>query len=251
MISVRGVSKRYSSQTHIGPVDLEIPQGEVTAIVGLNGAGKSTLLTMVGRLLKLDEGQIFVAGLDVHDANSKDLAKVLAILRQENHFVTRLSVRQFVAFGRFSYTQGRLTPQDEEVISHYIDFLGLKELENRYLDEVSGGQRQKAYVAMVLAQDTDYVLLDELLNNLDVARSVEMLKYLRQTCDEDGKTIVMIMHDINFSAQCANNICAMKEGKVIAFGSAKDIMNSKTLTDISETPIEVIDTKYGPFAICL
>src|SRR5690606_26655227 len=160
--------------------DLRIPAGGVTAMVGPNGAGKSTLLTMVGRLLGMDAGTIEIAGFDVVSTRSKDLAKIVSILRQENHFVTRLTVRQLVGFGRFPHPGGRLTAVDEERISESIDFLGLQGLEKRYLDELSGGQRQRAYVAMVLAQDTDYVLLDEPLNNLDMRHSVQMMQHLRR-----------------------------------------------------------------------
>src|SRR5699024_5160531 len=152
----------------IGPVDLQIPRGGITALVGPNGAGKSTLLTMIGRLMGLDEGSIEIAGYDVASTKSKDLAKIVSILRQENHFITRLTVRQLVGFGRFPYSKGRLTVEDEKIISRAIDFLDLTALENRYLDQLSGGQRQRAYVAMVLSQQTDYVLLDEPLNNLDM-----------------------------------------------------------------------------------
>ena len=181
MITVDAVRKQYRSAdgtVEIGPVSLEIPAGGVTALVGPNGAGKSTLLTMVGRLLGIDEGAIEVAGYDVSSTASKDLAKVLSVLRQENHFITRLTVRQLVGFGRFPYSGGRLTAADEQKISEAIDFLGLQELEGRYLDQLSGGQRQRAYVAMVLAQDTPYVLLDEPLNNLDMRHSVQMMRRL-------------------------------------------------------------------------
>ena len=166
MITLNDVQKKYSSEVSIGPVTLQIPTGGITALVGPNGAGKSTMLTMVGRLLGIDSGSIEVAGYDVSKTNSKDLAKIVSILRQENHFVTRLTVRQLVGFGRYPHSKGRLTMADEEIISRSIDFLDLSELEDRYLDELSGGQRQRAYVAMVLAQDTDTVLLDEPLNNL-------------------------------------------------------------------------------------
>ncbi len=172
MITLTDVLKRYSSEVAIGPVDLEIPTGGITALVGPNGAGKSTMLTMIGRLLGMDQGSIEVAGYDVASTKSRDLAKILSILRQENHFITRLTVRQLVGFGRFPHSQGRLTSADEEIISRYIDFLDLRDLEGRYLDQLSGGQRQRAYVAMVLCQETDYVLLDEPLNNLDIAHSV-------------------------------------------------------------------------------
>src|SRR5699024_2108903 len=169
VITIDAVRKQYTSATEtveIGPVTVEIPSGGVTALVGPNGAGKSTLLTMAGRLLGIDDGAIEVAGYDIASTASKDLAKILSVLRQENHFITRLTVRQLVGFGRFPYSKGRLTRLDEQKISEAIDFLNLDDLEDRYLDQLSGGQRQRAYVAMVLAQDTEYVLLDEPLNNL-------------------------------------------------------------------------------------
>lgn len=139
MITLTDVGKSYGDEVTIGPVDLEIPAGGVTALVGPNGAGKSTLLTMIGRLLDIDEGAIEIAGYDVASTKSKDLAKIVSILRQENHFITRLTVRQLVGFGRFPYSQGRLTVADEEVISRSIDFLDLTALEGRYLDQLSGG----------------------------------------------------------------------------------------------------------------
>ncbi|MDU4705032.1 MAG: ATP-binding cassette domain-containing protein, partial [Corynebacterium sp.] len=148
MILLDSVSKSYTSEVSIGPVDLEIPTNAITALIGPNGAGKSTLLTMIGRLLAVDSGDINVGPYNVGKTKSKDLAKVLSILRQDNHFVTRLTVRQLVSFGRFPYSQGRLTAEDERIISQYIEFLNLEALQSRYLDELSGGQRQRAYVAM-------------------------------------------------------------------------------------------------------
>jgi len=187
--------------------------------------------------------------MDVSESKSEDLAKILTILRQENHFVTRLTVRQLAGFGRFPYSKGRLTKEDETIISKYIDFLGLTDLENRYLDELSGGQRQRAYVAMVLCQETEYVLLDEPLNNLDVARSVQMMEHLRHAANEFGRTILTVMHDINFAAKYSDRICAMKNGQIAAFGTAEEVMDPEVLTDIFETKIEIIDGPHGPVAI--
>lgn len=204
---------------------------------------------MIGRLLNLDEGQIKVANLNVSQSKSEDLAKILTILRQENHFVTRLTVRQLAGFGRFPYSKGRLTKEDEMIISKYIDFLDLGDLENRYLDELSGGQRQRAYVAMVLCQETEYVLLDEPLNNLDVARSVQMMKHLRHAANEFGRTILTVIHDINFAAQYSDRICAMKNGQIAAFGTVEDIMKPELLTDIFETDINIMEGPRGPIAI--
>ncbi|MEF9873663.1 MAG: ATP-binding cassette domain-containing protein, partial [Glutamicibacter sp.] len=242
-------SKKYSSTVSIGPVSLEIPTGGITALVGPNGAGKSTMLTMVGRLLGIDQGSIEVSGYDVSKTNSKDLAKIVSILRQENHFVTRLTVRQLVGFGRYPHSKGRLTQADEEIISRSIDFLDLGELESRYLDELSGGQRQRAYVAMVLAQDTDTVLLDEPLNNLDMKHSVVMMQHLQRAARELNRTIVIVLHDINFAGHYADYICAMKQGKVVEFGTPDEIMCDEVLTKVFETPVKVIPGPNGPLAV--
>ncbi|WP_067607408.1 iron ABC transporter ATP-binding protein [Nocardiopsis listeri] len=249
MITLTGVRKEYSSEVAIGPVDLRIPKGGVTALVGPNGAGKSTLLTMIGRLLGLDQGTIDIAGHDVAKTPSKDLAKVVSILRQENHFVTRLTVRQLVAFGRFPHSKGRLTVTDEEVVSRAIDFLALTDLEHRYLDQLSGGQRQRAYVAMVLCQDTEYVLLDEPLNNLDMRHSVQMMKHLRRAAEELERTIVIVLHDINFAGHYADHICAVKDGSVVEFGTPDEIMTDEVLTRVFETPVTVVDGPNGPLAV--
>lgn len=249
MISLTGVRKQYSSEVTIGPVDLQIPKGGITALVGPNGAGKSTLLTMIGRLLGIDEGAIEIAGYDVTTTKSKDLAKIVSILRQENHYITRLTVRQLVSFGRFPYSKGRLTTADEKIVSRAIDFLDLTALENRYLDQLSGGQRQRAYVAMVLSQETDYVLLDEPLNNLDMRHSVQMMKQLGRAAEELDRTIVIVLHDINFAGHYADRICAVKSGKIVEFGMPAEIFTGDVLSRVFDTPVQVIDGPNGPLAV--
>lgn len=249
MIRIRDLVHRYSSDTEIGPISLDLPAGGIVALIGPNGAGKSTLLTMVGRLLAPDEGSVEVAGVDVHRAPSKQVAKIVSILRQENHFVTRLTVRQLVGFGRYPHSGGRLTQVDEDRISEAIDFLGLTALEQRFIDELSGGQRQRAYVAMVLAQDTEFVLLDEPLNNLDMKHAVQMMKHLRRAAEELGRTIVIVLHDINFAGHYADRICAMKDGTVVEFGTPAEIMTDDVLTRVFDTPVTVVDGPSGPLAV--
>lgn len=249
MIKITNVRKWYGEEVKIGPLNIEIPKAGITSLIGPNGAGKSTTLLMIGRLLNMDEGQITVANLDVNKTKSDELAKIITILRQENHFVTRLTVRQLVSFGRFPYSKGRLTKEDEKIISKYIDFLELTDLEHRYLDELSGGQRQRAYVAMILCQETEYVLLDEPLNNLDIARAVQMMEHLRIAANELGRTIVMVVHDINFAAKYSDRIIAMKNGQIKAYGTVEDIMKPDLLTDIFETKVDIIQGPYGPIAI--
>ena len=137
---------------------------------------------------------------------------------------------------------------DEEVISRYIDFFHLRDLEHRYLDELSGGQRQRAYVAMVLCQETDYVLLDEPLNNLDIAHSVDMMRLLDDAARKLGRTIIIVLHDINFAVRYADYICAVKDGQIVAFGSPGEIMRDDVLSPIFNTDITVIDGPHGLLA---
>ena len=248
MISIDSVVKQYSPSVRIGSISLDIPAGGITALVGPNGAGKSTLLTMIGRLLGIDEGTIEVGGLNVATTKSSELARTLSILRQENRFISRLTVRQLVGFGRFPHSKGRLNAKDEAIIDRYIGFLDLEDLQARYLDQLSGGQRQRAYVAMVLAQETDYVLLDEPLNNLDIARSVEMMTMLERAAREFSRTIVIVLHDINFAARYASQICALKDGTVAFMGTPEEIMRDEVLTDIFDTPVTVVPGPNGPIA---
>jgi iron complex transport system ATP-binding protein len=238
VIRLNEVVARYSSEVVIGPVSLELPQGGIISLVGPNGAGKSTILTMIGRLRKPDSGTVEVAGHDVHRTPSKDVAKI----------VSRLTVRQLVGFGRFPYSGGRLTQEDEAQISRAVDFLNLTDLENRFLDELSGGQRQRAYVAMVLAQDTEYLLLDEPLNNLDAQHSVQMMQMLREAASELGRTVVIVMHDINFAAAYSDYIVAMDQGRVAYHGTPETIITDEVLSDVFRTPVRVIDGPTGKFA---
>lgn len=248
MIRLSNVTKRYSADVEIGPISLDLPAGGIIALVGPNGAGKSTVLTMMGRLLAPDGGSVEIGGIDVHRTPSKKVAKTVSILRQENHFVTRLTVRQLVGFGRYPYSGGRLTQADEDKISEAIDFLGLTDLEQRFLDQLSGGQRQRAYVAMVLAQDTDYLLLDEPLNNLDAQHSVQMMQQLRRAADELGRTIVIVLHDINFAAAYSDHIVAMEEGRIAVHGTPDEIIRDDVLSRVFRTPVTVIDGPNGRFA---
>lgn len=249
MIQLTGLVKEYGTDMAIGPVDLQIPAGGVTALVGPNGAGKSTLLTMMGHLLGPEVGTVEIGGHDVSRTPPRELAKVVSTLRQENHFTARLTVRQLVALGRFPYTRGRITRDDERIISESIDFFDLGPLQNRYLDQLSGGQRQRAYVAMVLCQDTEYLLLDEPLNNLDMRHSVHMMHHLRRVADELGRTVLIVLHDINFASHYSDWICAVKDGRVVEFGPPEQIMTDETLTRVFDTPVTCHDGPHGRLAV--
>ncbi|QDZ12959.1 ABC transporter ATP-binding protein [Devosia ginsengisoli] len=239
MIVTSQVTKSYGATAVVDGVSLTLPSGGITSIIGPNGAGKSTLLSMVSRLMAMDKGSVTVDGLDVTSTPSDVLARRLSILRQENHMTARLTVRDLVSFGRYPYTKGRLTLDDKRHIDEAITYLNLVDLADRFLDELSGGQRQRAFVAMVLCQDTDYVLLDEPLNNLDMKHAMGMMKLLRKAANELGKTVVLVLHDINFASWYSDYIVAMKHGKVVNQGPAEHMINPAVLSEIYDMEIKV------------
>lgn len=239
MIEFVDVAKSYQDHRVLGPVTGTIAKGGITSLIGPNGAGKSTLLTVIGRLLDPTSGTVTVGGMDIRTTRSADLARHLSILRQDNHITARLTVRELVGFGRFPHSKGRLGPADTEHVDRALAFLELDGLAHRFLDQLSGGQRQRAFVAMVLAQDTDYVLLDEPLNNLDMKHSVLMMKQLRRAADELGKTIVLIVHDINFAAAYSDRIIALRDGIIVTGGTANEMMQDHILSDVFDTSVRV------------
>ncbi|KFC71760.1 Iron(III) dicitrate transport ATP-binding protein FecE [Devosia sp. LC5] len=239
MIVADGVTKSYGATCVVDGVTVTLPKGGITSIIGPNGAGKSTFLSMVSRLMSLDRGTVTVDGLDVTTTPSDVLARRLSILRQDNHMTARLTVRDLVSFGRYPYSKGRLTTGDKTHIDAAIGYLNLAELSERFLDELSGGQRQRAFVAMVLCQDTDYVLLDEPLNNLDLKHAVSMMQQLRRAARELGKTIVVVLHDINFASVYSDHIVCMADGRVAHEGPPDRIITSDVLTALYQTPVRV------------
>ena len=236
MIEVRNLSKKYDDKKVVHNVSLKIEKGKITSFIGPNGAGKSTALSMITRLMKRDSGQVFIEGKELETWDKKELSKKIAILKQSNNINIRLTIRELVSFGRFPYCDGKLTAEDNKYVDEAIEYMRLTELQDRYLDELSGGQRQRAYIAMVIAQDTEYVLLDEPLNNLDMHHSVKMMQVIRKLSEELGKTVIIVMHDINFASCYSDHIIAFKNGKVAKAGPTKEIIKKEVLEEIYEMP---------------
>lgn len=239
MIEIKNIFKKYKNKNVVDNVSFNIEKGKITSFIGPNGAGKSTVLSIVTRLIGGDSGEVLIEGKNLASYNNKELAKKIAILKQSNNITLKLTIRELVGFGRFPYSEGNLTQEDEKYINEAIEYMKLTDIQDKYLDELSGGQRQRAYIAMVIAQNTEYILLDEPLNNLDMNHSVQMMKVLKGLCDELGKTIVLVMHDINFASCYSDNIVALKNGKIEKVGRTDEIVNEKVLGDIYEMDFDI------------
>ncbi|HWL13233.1 MAG TPA: ABC transporter ATP-binding protein [Ureibacillus sp.] len=239
MIEIKGVTKLFGKKPVVEDVTVTIQPKTITSFIGPNGAGKSTLLSMVSRLLDSDTGEVLLDKNNVKKMKSDDFAKQVAILKQANHLNVRLTVRELVSFGRYPYSKGRLNAEDEKYVDQALEYMNLMDLEDKFLDELSGGQKQRAFISMVIAQDTDYILLDEPLNNLDMKHSVQIMKILRKLVDELGKTVVIVLHDINFASVYSDRIVALKNGRVVKDGPTNDIINSDALREVYDMHIPV------------
>ena len=239
MIEVKNITKSYGNKKVVDNVSLNIEEGKITSFIGPNGAGKSTLLSIISRLIKRDCGEVIIDGKEVLEWDNKELAKKVSILRQTNNINIRLTIRELVEFGRFPHCGGNLKEEDIENVDQALRYMQLEDIQSKYLDELSGGQRQRAYIAMVIAQNSDYIFLDEPLNNLDMKHSVEIMKILRTLTDELGKTVVIVIHDINFASCYSDNIVALKDGKLVKNGPATDTIQKEELEKIYEIDFHI------------
>lgn len=239
MIQIRGLSKAYGDKKVVENISLDIEKGKLMSLIGPNGAGKSTVISMVTRLMDKNSGDVLLEGENLFTKPDNELAKKISILKQSNNLDLNITVRELISFGRYPYCKGRLRPEDDEKIDEAIKYMGLYEFEDRMIDELSGGQRQRAYIAMTIAQDTEYIFLDEPLNNLDMKHSVQIMQILRRLCRERNKTIILVIHDINFASCYSDNIAALKNGKLAISGTKEEVIQENILREIYEMDIQI------------
>ena len=214
-MKIQELKKEYDGKTVVDSVSFEIHKGKVTALIGPNGAGKSTVMSMISRLIAKDEGLIELEEKSLENWKSRELSKHLAILTQSNHIQMKLTVKELVAFGRFPHTGGRLTPKDREIIDQAIDYMELKEFEDRFLDELSGGQRQALTLLMATLKQPKLLLLDEHTAALDPKTAKKVLDLTEEIVDSQKLTALMVTHNMNDAIHIGNRLIMMHEGKII------------------------------------
>ena len=248
-MNIRELIKHYDGKTVVNSISFEIPKGKVLSLIGPNGAGKSTVMGMISRLIAKDSGVIDFENKDLSNWNTRELAKKLSILTQHNHVQMKLTVRELVAFGRFPHSGNHLTAEDQHMIDKAISYMELQDIEDRFIDELSGGQRQRAYIAMVIAQDTEYILLDEPTNNLDIYHASNLMRTIRRLCDELGKTIILVLHEINYASFYSDYICALVDGKIAKFGTVNEVIKKDILSEIYNVEFEIVHVNGKPLSV--
>ena len=240
-LSAENLTLQYDKAIIVKSLDLVLPEGKVTAIVGPNGCGKSTLLNGLSRIQHPAQGAVLLDGKDIHKQPSKEVARRLALLPQETISPDGISVSELIRFGRHPHqsTMKQWSMNDQEAIDYALNAADLSELKYRLLDTLSGGQRQRAWIAMSIAQETPLLLLDEPTSALDLGHQIEVFELIRELSQE-GKTIAMVVHDLASACRYSDHIVAMKEGKIITQGCPKSIMTRELVLELYGVECDLI-----------
>ncbi len=249
MMELKNITKRYRGKTVVDNVSLVLPEKRVVSVIGPNGAGKSTLLHIMTRLAEPDSGEAFLDGKPLREWKGGELARRVSILAQSSSLQGRITVRDLVALGRFPCSRGRMTPKDWELVERSLAVMDLESCAGSFLDQLSGGQRQRALIGMVLAQDTEIVLLDEPLTSLDVCHAAQLMKTVRRLCSEMGKTVAMVLHEINSASFYSDFIFAMKDGKLLGAGTPEEIISPAFLRSVYDADFTAMQMNGRPFAV--
>ncbi|OAZ50838.1 ABC transporter ATP-binding protein [Paenibacillus polymyxa] len=243
----------YEDRLIVEDLNVEIPQGKITALVGANGSGKSTILKTMARIMNPKGGSVLLDGKSIHKQSTREVAKQLAILPQNPTAPEGLTVTELVSYGRFPYQKGfgSMKAEDRKMVEWAIQVTGMSEFHDRPIDQLSGGQRQRAWIAMALAQDTDILFLDEPTTFLDMAHQLEVLHLLEYLNTSAERTIVMVVHDLNHAARYAQHMIAIKKGKAKAVGAPTEVMTPDVLREVFGIEADIVTDPRTGVPLCL
>ena len=224
---VQELTKQYDGKTVVNGVSFAIPKGKVISLIGPNGAGKSTVMGMISRLIAHDSGLVDFEGKDIGKWKSKELSKRLAILTQSNNIQMKLTVRELVTFGRFPYSGNRVTPEDEKIIDRAIAYMELEEFQDRFINELSGGQLQRVCIARAVACKPEVILFDEAISSLDAHTQVQVMDLLRDLKEKLGLTYVFITHDLTSITYLCDDVLFLYQGRVTEYLPVSRISETK------------------------
>lgn len=253
IISIQGAKVGYDNNIIIENLSLEIEKGKITTIIGENGCGKSTLLKAIGRILKLKSGEILVENLNVHKTSTKEIAKILGMLPQSPKAPNGLSVEEIVEYGRYPHKEKRngLTAEDHKIVHWALEQTDLVEFKERNIQALSGGQRQRVWVAMVLAQQTDIILLDEPTTYLDMAYQLEVLQLVENLNKEKGITVVMVLHDINQASRFSHQLVLLRKGSIVEQGPPSEVMTNENLRKVFDIDAQIMNLPNTNIPVCI
>ncbi|MDA1476389.1 ABC transporter ATP-binding protein [Bacillus changyiensis] len=252
-LSTNELGIAYGEQLIVENLNLEIPKGKITTLIGPNGCGKSTILKTVARIHRSKTGAVYLNGSAIQQMSTKAIAKQLAILPQTPEAPNGLTVYELVSYGRFPHQKGmgRLSAVDRRMIEWSLHVTGVEAFYNRPLEALSGGQRQRVWIAMALAQETELLLLDEPTTYLDLAHQLEILKLLEKLNRDEGRTILMVIHDLNHAARFAHHMVALNGGTIIQEGTPQEVMKTEVLKKVFQIDAVIVEDPHTGKPVCL
>lgn len=252
-IRTKDLNISYGNLDIVKDLNLEIPKGKITTIIGANGCGKSTILKTLARIIKPKSGSIYINNKELNSQDSKELAKAMAVLPQSPQAPNGLTVKELISYGRFPHQKGfgKLKDEDKDIINWALEKTRILEFRDRPIEALSGGQRQRAWIAMALAQETDILLLDEPTTYLDLAHQLEVLKLLEELNKKEGRTIVMVIHELNNAARFADHMIGVKKGKIVCQGTAHEVMTKENLREIFNIDAEIVNEPKSGKPVCI
>lgn len=252
-IEVNDLCVAYDDRIIIEELNLSIPKGKITMIIGANGCGKSTFLKTVARILPAKKGDVKINGMNIKKHATKDLAKQMAVLPQSPKVPGGLFVKELVSYGRFPYQtpMGGLKEEDIKMVEWALKATQMEAFADRPMEALSGGQRQRAWISMALAQGTDILLLDEPTTYLDMSHQIEILKLLKKLNEENGTTIVIVLHELNNATKFADHLIGFKEGNVVFSGKPIDVVTNENLKKLYGIDATLQLDETGSYPICV
>jgi iron complex transport system ATP-binding protein len=243
----------YGSRPVIDNLHTSFPEGKITTIIGPNGCGKSTLLKAVSRLLTPESGGVYLDGENIQHTNTKKLARKMALLPQTQKGAAGLTAWELVSYGRYPHQRafGRLSRYDRERIAWAMGITGTTDYKDHPVDGLSGGQRQRVWIAMALAQDTELIILDEPTTYLDMAHQLEVMELLQKLNQEEGRTIVMVLHDLNQAARYSDHLIAMRSGEIVQEGPSQEVITAHTLRRVFDIEALIGKDPYTGTPMCM
>lgn len=242
MIHIKNLKAGYADKEIFKNLNLDFSRAEFVSILGPNGAGKSTLLKLINGFMKPDSGEIEISGKRVDKWNPQELAKIVTYIPQENFIQYNFTVEEIILMGRFPFISvwQNYSSHDLDVVENIINELDLQRLRHKFINQLSGGEKQRTLIARAIAQDSNYILLDETFSHLDINHQIETLNIMKSLHADKGKSIIMVSHNINLSANYSQRIIALKDGELIADGSPTDVITSENLSKLFDIELGVI-----------
>jgi iron complex transport system ATP-binding protein len=252
-ITADKLSAGYNGISVFRDMNIDIPTGKITTLIGSNGSGKSTILKTMSRLIVPSGGAVYLEGQSIHSMPTRLVAQKLALLPQGAQTPNGITVSDLVEYGRFPHRTklSGLTSKDQEIIRWALSSTGMTALADREMDQLSGGQRQRGWIAMALAQKTDLLFLDEPTTYLDISHQLEILQLLRKLNEEQGVTVVMVLHDLNHAIMFSDYLVAIKDGKKHSAGSPEDVITPQTLREVFDVEAAVVCHPVLDVPVCL